>query len=152
MEHAGEKLVVVDFSLHGNVVRFFLGKPGVEPWGDDWNDAPYEHNAGTVYSEYTCACVDVAFDFDALVAEPCLGHWNSPWSKHDMLERRVACVASALVEDDDRWKYEDWFDRIAGMANAWRVFLLDKVTFGDDSFVPFWAQVLRWSYGERYGD
>lgn len=21
-------------------------------WGDDWNDAPYEHNAGEPYGEY----------------------------------------------------------------------------------------------------
>lgn len=28
---------------------YFTTKPLSEQWGDDWNDAPYEHNAGTPY-------------------------------------------------------------------------------------------------------
>ena len=40
---------IIDFERKGNVVRFYLGKNG-EQWGDDWDDAPYEHNAGKVYT------------------------------------------------------------------------------------------------------
>ena len=29
---------------------YFTTKPLSEQWGDDWDDAPYEHNAGTPYS------------------------------------------------------------------------------------------------------
>lgn len=28
---------------------YFTTQPLDEQWGDDWNDAPYEHNAGTPY-------------------------------------------------------------------------------------------------------
>ena len=44
---------IIDFDKKGNVVRFYLGEDVCNDyWGDDWNDAPYEHNAGTVYNRY----------------------------------------------------------------------------------------------------
>ena len=44
---------IIDFDKKGNVVRFYLGKDDLNDyWGDDWNDVPYEHNAGTVYDEF----------------------------------------------------------------------------------------------------
>lgn len=53
-------------------------------WGDDWDDAPYEHNAGRPY-EWTqgdkCEpweIVKVAFDGD--FEQPSEGCCNSPWS------------------------------------------------------------------------
>lgn len=39
---------IIDMEKKGNVVRFYLGENGKQ-WGDDWNDAPYDCNAGTVY-------------------------------------------------------------------------------------------------------
>jgi hypothetical protein len=30
-------------------VAYFASAPPAEVWGDDWNDAPYGHNAGTPY-------------------------------------------------------------------------------------------------------
>ena len=42
---------IIDFECTGNVVRFYLGKDNEKDYhGDDWNDTPYECNAGTVYS------------------------------------------------------------------------------------------------------
>lgn len=41
---------------------YFTTKPLKEQWGDDWNDAPYEHNAGSPYepcwhrNEKPCDC------------------------------------------------------------------------------------------------
>jgi hypothetical protein len=32
-----------------NRVAYFAGLAPDEVWGDDWNDAPYEHNAGRPY-------------------------------------------------------------------------------------------------------
>lgn len=29
---------------------YFTSQPLEKQWGDDWNDAPYEHNAGTPYN------------------------------------------------------------------------------------------------------
>ena len=106
---------IIDFEKKGNVVRFYLGektedwgwtnpdylhngkkpdwlKPCESPYGDDWNDHPYEHNAGTVYGEFIKGHKDIAFDFDDLVLEPCDGEWNSPWCKDDMTARNVPCI------------------------------------------------------------
>ena len=44
------------------MVRFYLGKDTLEKYyGDDWNDTPYECNAGTVYDEYISGTADLVF-------------------------------------------------------------------------------------------
>lgn len=35
--------------VDGNCAYFTTREPFTEQWGDDWNDAPYEHNAGSPY-------------------------------------------------------------------------------------------------------
>ncbi len=52
-------------------------------WGDDWNDAPYEHNAGEPYFGYDeCSydIVKVAFDNDSLVTPAETAGGNSGYS------------------------------------------------------------------------
>ena len=107
---------IIDFSKKGNVVRFYLGektegwgwtnkdykdsngetpdwlKPSDVYYGDDWDDAPYEHNAGSVYGEFVKGHKDVAFGFDDLVLEPCDGEFNSQFCKDDFADRRTPCV------------------------------------------------------------
>ena len=39
---------IVDFKKEGNIVRFYLGETINGIYGDDWDDTPYEHNAGEV--------------------------------------------------------------------------------------------------------
>lgn len=51
---------IIDFEKIGNVVRFYLGNNG-EQWGDDWDDAPYDFNAGAVYDQYVQGTKDIAF-------------------------------------------------------------------------------------------
>lgn len=143
----GKELVLIDFDCKGHVVRFYLGEPGVEPWGDDWNDTPYEHNAGEVYTEFVAGYVDVAFDFDVIVTEPCDGYLNSPWCKEDMLKRYVPCLATMVLEDPyDKWRYEEFSNVIANDA-AKKFFFYDKVIYGDASFLPEYATVLSWHDG-----
>ena len=63
---------IIDFEKKGNLVRFWLGTDDCSDyWGDDWDDAPYEHNAGYVYSEYVTGYIDYVFPFETLVLEPC---------------------------------------------------------------------------------
>lgn len=33
-----------------NSCAYFTTQPVTQQWGDDWNDAPYEHNAGDPYT------------------------------------------------------------------------------------------------------
>ena len=103
---------IIDFEKKGNVVRFLLGDASKEYWGDDWNDIPYEHNAGGVYEEYVQGHRDIAFDFDNLVLEPQDGEYdNSPYSKEDMKNRIVPCiivVPKKLYENTYKDAFRDW--------------------------------------------
>lgn len=90
-------LEIIDFARKGNVVRFYLGKNG-EQYGDDWDDTPYEHNAGLVYDEFIKGYVDIKFSFDYLVLEPCSGAFNSNYCKNDMVQRKVPCILAIAPE------------------------------------------------------
>lgn len=107
---------IIDFSKKGNVVRFYLGektegwgwtnkdykdssgetpdwlKPSETYYGDDWDDTPYECNAGSVYDEFVKGHKDIAFPFDDLVLEPCEGEYNSPYCKDDFAAKKVPCI------------------------------------------------------------
>lgn len=76
-----------------------------DQWGDDWNDAPYEHNAGSPYTwdatRYDSASRQfVANDkprweigmiaFDVNLATPCDEHFNSPYSVQGINQRQIA--------------------------------------------------------------
>lgn len=129
---------IIDFSKKGNVVRFYLGektegwgwtnkdykdcsgkmpdwlKPSETYYGDDWDDAPYEHNAGPVYDEFVKGHRDVAFPFDDLVLEPCDGESNSPYCKDDFAARKVPCiiVVPASLTGSRHWNdYNYWLGK-----------------------------------------
>ncbi len=144
---------IIDFKKKGNVVRFYLGektedwgwtrsdytrngktpdwlKPSDHYYGDDWDDRPYEHNAGQVYEEFIKGYKDIAFDFDDLVLEPADGAWNcnSRWCKDDMVARKVPCIIAVPKEvHQDSW--DDAFDTWAGADG------IKKYYFGDDESV-----------------
>jgi hypothetical protein len=85
-----ENLKIIDWDRKGNVVRFYLGSADLKDWwGDDWDDVPYEHNAGTVYSEFVTTTIDIAFPFDVQVCEPDEGQVNSPYSKDSFKTKKV---------------------------------------------------------------
>lgn len=60
-----------------------------ESWGDDWNDAPYEHNAGRPYAwrdgdtRPQWEIVQVGYDHADLLL-PNWGHLNSPLSVEEI--------------------------------------------------------------------
>jgi len=119
---------IIDFAKKGNVVRFYLGKDDlIEWWGDDWNDAPYEHNAGQVYNNYISGYRDIAFDFDDLVIEPCEGTYNSSYTKEDMVKRRVPCIIVVPKElAKDSWYGQD-FSRWAPADGVTKYYFGDKM-------------------------
>ena len=69
---------------------YFTEKPLKEAWGDDWDDAPYEHNAGLPY-DYV---LKVAYDAD--LSTPSDGKINSEYSVDDINRGAVAWLI-------DRW-------------------------------------------------
>ena len=103
---------IIDFERKGNVVRFYLGKDDLEDWhGDDWDDAPYEYNAGRVYDEFISGHIDIAFPYSADVLEPRDGCVNSPFCKDDMKARRVPCI---IVVPEDMELDDDALKNVAG--------------------------------------
>lgn len=118
---------IIDFDKKGNVVRFYLGDESDSKYhGDDWDDSPYEHNAGIVYSEYIKGHVDIAFPYDYAVLEPCDGEYNSRWSKDDMKSCKVPCII--IVPPDvlkNTWSWDCKFTRFIGSD------MIKKYYFGD---------------------
>lgn len=116
---------IIDFERKGNVVRFYLGADELESWhGDDWDDVPYEHNAGRVYDEFVAGYHDITVSFDYTVLEPRDGHVNSRWSKLDMIKRIVPCII--IVPDELKWFSND-FDDYVGAAGVKRYYFGDKL-------------------------
>lgn len=117
---------IIDFERKGNVVRFYLGDDDCNNyWGDDWDDAPYEHNAGCVYNEYVNAHKDIAFPYDYAVLEPCDGEYNSGYSKEDMKNRKVPCIIAVPPEKYDAFWGADSFSSFIGCDG------IIKFYFGD---------------------
>ena len=58
---------------------YFTTQPLAVQWGDDWNDAPYEYNAGTPYETADWTITRVAYE--GPFEQPCTYEGpNSPWS------------------------------------------------------------------------
>lgn len=125
---------IIDFERKGNVVRFYLGAADCNDyWGDDWNDSPYDCNAGTVYDEYVVGVKDVAFPFDSLVLEPS-SEWeggNSYFSKENMKYRHIPCIIVVPAEvRGDSWKerFTDWI----GADDVKKIYFGDPVEVLDN--------------------
>ena len=132
---------IIDFERKGNVIRFYLGEY-TEEWGwtnpnykdfnkdtpiwfkksetyygDDWNDNPYECNAGKVYDEFIKDYYDLVIPFNKDVIEP---QDDVSVSKNDMVARKVPCI---IVVPNYRWaSFSDLLDQPDTI----------KIFFGDD--------------------
>ena len=130
---------IIDFEKKGNVVRFYLGDDNCNDyWGDDWNDAPYEHNAGTVYDQYIKKYVDIFFPFDSLVLEPS-DNWRDMWySKEDMKNHVVPCI----IAIPKTVRGDDWNDSFSYWVGSREIY---KVYFDEDEpnleLLPYVAMV-----------
>lgn len=84
-EHFGKRLCFVD----GNGLCYFTSLPLTGPerqWGDDWNDAPYEHNAGPPYGPGIVTVYVQHYPWD----RPGSGRLNSGWSVEAINSGEVA--------------------------------------------------------------
>jgi len=126
-------MLICDWETKGNVVRLYLCAADIydDIWGDDWNDAPYEHNAGRVYDEYITHIVDLCFSWnvDILEAEnDWTYHGNSPYSK-EMFKNRLAPIFIAYWLDENEWSWDKCYSRFQGADNSHKVL---KFYMGDD--------------------
>lgn len=113
---------IIDFEKHGNQIKFLLGNLDCNDYhGDDWNDYPYEHNAGSVYDEYITGEWIVSFPFNWVIQEPCEGYLNSPYCKLDMRDKSVPCIA--YLEDCD--EYFENFGELVLRKNCHKIYFND---------------------------
>ena len=118
---------IIDFEVKGNVIRFYLGKNG-QQYGDDWNDTPYEHNAGRVYDKFIKGVEELYVDFCNLVVTPDIDACNSKWCKDDMIARRVPCVIivpSGVLEADSSYPIDRFIHWLAS-DNVIKFYFGDK--------------------------
>ena len=84
---------IIDVEVKGNAIRVYLGDDACDDyWGDDWNDTPYEHNAGRVYDKYVKSYFDILVPFDMGATTACDGYANSPYSKEDFKKGFIPCA------------------------------------------------------------
>ena len=125
---------IIDCEIKGTSVKFYLGDDkDNDYWGDDWDDAPYEHNCGSVYHEYVKATKVVHFPFNSLVLEPCDGVINSSYCRDDFKNGKVPCI---LVVPEEVLN-GDWHDDFAYWASnddprILRFYFNDKMSINGD--------------------
>lgn len=84
---------------------YFTTAPLDKQWGDDWNDAPYEHNAGCPYDSYRegeqeipCKIIQVAYDGE--LQAPCYHHTNSPYSVERINQGAIPWLSTPSYEKE----------------------------------------------------
>lgn len=133
------KNVICDWEKKGNLVRFYYCSEDKyeQVWGDDWDDAPYEHNAGPVYDKYYDGVIDICFAFHVEVLEA-QDDWtyggNSPYSKEGFKDRLAPIIIAVIPKENERWA-EDDYHQLIGADNSNRIL---KFYMGDDiHMIPF---------------
>lgn len=75
-------------------VAYFTSAPLEEQWGDDWNDAPYEHNAGRPYLKDGYAILKIKYQADLWTPVQLCFCDNSPYSVEEINSGRVAWLSN----------------------------------------------------------
>ena len=125
---------IIDIDKCGNAVRFYLTKDEVclnEYWGDDWDDRPYEHNAGRVYGNYVDKVVDVFYHFDTFVTEAS-DDWhyggNSPYCKEDFKDRKAPCLIVYEKNEDEKYYHSTpEYSFLLGDERALKIYYGDSI-------------------------
>ena len=143
---------IIDFERKGNVIRFYLGEKtteygwtdvsAYEPYdrcseislysntyyGDDWNDAPYQDNAGRVYDRFIKSYRDLVVPFDYLVLEP--SDSFESYSKEDMRDRKIPCIIlvspEVAAKTNLEWYSTSIFEQAAQTADTIKIYFEDN--------------------------
>ena len=134
-------LKIIDWETCGNVVRFYLGDMNnTDYWGDDWNDVPYEYNAGRVSCDDILYAVDIGIPLTCTVIETNAGYenTNSPFSKEDIKNGEIPCIG--IIEQDVQECYYDY--TIWDTPEVIKIFLGTSINEAMNQMVPTHANVL----------
>lgn len=101
-----------------------------DAYGDDWDDSPYEHNAGIVYGRYVDYELVIHLGYDTALLFPCDGTDNSMWCREDMRDDTVPLFVM-LDEKTSAAYAKDW--RLDEFPYAFAIGLRDahRFYFGD---------------------
>ena len=106
-----------------------------DAFGDDWNDTPYECNAGIVGDRFEDVEIVIRPHTDISVTYPHEGHCNSSWCRNDMKTGIVPLAVT--VPDDVAERYgDDWrVENGGGYGNSYECIVgmkgTNRVYFGD---------------------
>lgn len=106
-----------------------------DAFGDDWNDTPYECNAGIVGDRFEDVEIVIRPHTDISVTYPHEGHCNSSWCRNDMKTGIVPLAVT--VPDDVAERYgDDWrVENGGGYGNSYECIVgmkgTSRVYFGD---------------------
>lgn len=120
-------MYLIDFQKVGNVARLFLGNDK-NYTGDDWNDRPYDANAGRVYDRYILGTVEMMIPFEYSLLEPKEPEYlpSCSWCMDDMKERK--CPALVVYKNKDlSWNREDNFNKAVMDDNSVKIYLGDDL-------------------------
>ena len=67
-----------------NLITLYFTNDMEKQWGDDWNDIPYEYNAGEPYEDETDVFSIIVNTNWEDVVTPCTKYFNSPYSVKDI--------------------------------------------------------------------
>jgi hypothetical protein len=79
---------------------YFTTQELSKQWGDDWDDAPWEHNAGIPYISLTDEWEIESVVFQTDLVLPDTGYANSPYSVRDINQKQVPWLAQPGWELD----------------------------------------------------
>lgn len=102
-----------------NNFAYFTNLPLDEQWGDDWDDTPYEHNAGEPYCDEKDQIIKIAFDSDLHLLKPNHDYNNSPYSVQDINDGEISWLRNyrgegiyvgASIEEFKKFIWENYGD------------------------------------------
>jgi len=97
-------LKVIDWKNGGFALRLYLGREDLKDWhGDDWDDAPWQDNAGQVYEEFVEYYIDIILPEEAKVWEPG-GCYEVYLSKEQIIKRELPVIIDLL---GTCWSYDN---------------------------------------------
>lgn len=114
MKTANLKLCYIDedeSDLHDMMAAYFTENP-LESWGDDWDDAPYEHNAGPPIQriEGKGRIVKLIFSVPGMSTPAMVsrerGFLNSPYSVENIIHEDVPWLSGEFYTEDTKGRIE----------------------------------------------
>lgn len=131
---------VIDFDTKGNLLHLYFGSDGdFEYHGDDWDDYPYEYNAGPVYDRFIQKEVDFVFPYEYNVLEA-KDDWhyahNSPYCKDDFKHEKAPCVVVTKAQDEYSCPASEYSEVIADKKSL-QIYFNDSMTEVMDNISRF---------------